>query len=96
MIFFYQNRFQGQPEVYKSFREILLTYQNQQRNMKEGLGQNPYTNKPMLTEAEVDTQVASLFQNQEDLLSEVVKYLRPDDLSALSGSGVSTSTNLKC
>ena len=96
MIFFCQNRFQGQPEVYKSFREILITYQNQQRNVKEGLGENRYTNKSMLNEAEVYAHVTSLFQNQEDLLSEFVKYLRPDDLSALSASGVSTSTNLKC
>lgn len=30
-----QNRFQGQPEIYKAFLEILHTYQKEQRNLKE-------------------------------------------------------------
>ena len=30
-----QNRFQGQPDVYKAFLEILHTYQKEQRNIKE-------------------------------------------------------------
>ena len=32
---FSQNRFQGQPEIYKQFLEILHTYQKEQRNLKE-------------------------------------------------------------
>ena len=32
----FQNRFQGQPEIYKAFLEILHTYQKEQRNLKEG------------------------------------------------------------
>jgi len=31
-----QNRFQGQPEIYKAFLEILHTYQKEQRTIKEG------------------------------------------------------------
>ena len=30
-----KNRFQGQPEIYKAFLEILHTYQKEQRNLKE-------------------------------------------------------------
>lgn len=61
-----KNRFQGQPEIYKQFLEILHTYQKEQRNLKEGIqpSQRP------LTESEVYSQVAKLFQNQEDLLQE--------------------------
>ncbi|XP_064596113.1 paired amphipathic helix protein Sin3b-like isoform X2 [Liolophura sinensis] len=69
-----KNRFQGQPEIYKSFLEILHTYQKEQRNLKEGL--LPSCNKP-LTEAQVYAQVAHLFQNQEDLLAEFGQFL-PD------------------
>ncbi|XP_065145319.1 paired amphipathic helix protein Sin3a [Paramisgurnus dabryanus] len=68
-----KNRFQGQPEVYKSFLEILHTYQKEQRNAKEAGGN--YT--PSLTEQEVYAQVAQLFKNQEDLLSEFGQFL-PD------------------
>lgn len=32
---FEQNRFQGQPDIYKQFLEILHTYQKEQRNLKE-------------------------------------------------------------
>ncbi|ESO95141.1 hypothetical protein LOTGIDRAFT_232221 [Lottia gigantea] len=67
-------RFQGQPEIYKQFLEILHTYQKEQRNLKEGLVSSTY--KP-LTEAEVYSQVAKLFQNQEDLLAEFGQFL-PD------------------
>ncbi|TRY93571.1 hypothetical protein DNTS_016418 [Danionella cerebrum] len=68
-----KNRFQGQPEVYKSFLEILHTYQKEQRNAKEAGGN--YT--PSLTEQQVYAQVAQLFKNQEDLLSEFGQFL-PD------------------
>ncbi|KAK1891781.1 Paired amphipathic helix protein Sin3a [Dissostichus eleginoides] len=73
-----KNRFQGQPDIYKSFLEILHTYQKEQRNAKEAAGN--YT--PALTEQEVYTQVARLFKNQEDLLSEFGQFL-PDANSSL-------------
>ena len=66
-----KNRFQGQPDVYKQFLEILHTYQKDQKAIKEG--QRP--TGPYLTEAEVYGQVAKLFQNQEDLLAEFGQFL---------------------
>ncbi|XP_040564343.1 paired amphipathic helix protein Sin3a isoform X2 [Lepeophtheirus salmonis] len=66
-----KNRFQGQPDVYKQFLEILHTYQKDQKAIKEGVP--PSGNH--LTEAEVYTQVSKLFQNQEDLLSEFGQFL---------------------
>jgi paired amphipathic helix protein Sin3a len=71
-----QNRFQGQPDKYKRFLEILHTYQKEQRNLKEGLS----TPGKHLTEAEVYSQVAKLFENQEDLLAEFGQFL-PDATS---------------
>ncbi|KAE8617316.1 hypothetical protein XENTR_v10009034 [Xenopus tropicalis] len=73
-----KNRFQGQPDIYKSFLEILHTYQKEQRNAKEAGGN--YT--PALTEQEVYAQVARLFKNQEDLLSEFGQFL-PDANSSV-------------
>ncbi|XP_035012134.1 SIN3 transcription regulator family member Aa isoform X1 [Hippoglossus stenolepis] len=73
-----KNRFQGQPDIYKAFLEILHTYQKEQRNAKEAGGN--YT--PALTEQEVYAQVARLFKNQEDLLSEFGQFL-PDANSSL-------------
>lgn len=73
-----KNRFQGQPDIYKAFLEILHTYQKEQRNAKEAGGN--YT--PVLTEQEVYTQVARLFKNQEDLLSEFGQFL-PDANSSM-------------
>ncbi|RWS25812.1 Paired amphipathic helix protein Sin3a-like protein, partial [Leptotrombidium deliense] len=68
-----KNRFQGQPEVYKQFLEILHAYQKEQKILKEG---KQTENKP-LTESEVYSQVAKLFKNQEDLLQEFGQFL-PD------------------
>ncbi|PSN32659.1 hypothetical protein C0J52_12290 [Blattella germanica] len=82
-----KNRFQGQPDKYKRFLEILHTYQKEQRNLKEGLS----TPGKHLTEAEVYSQVAKLFENQEDLLAEFGQFL-PDATShqaALSNKGAS-------
>ncbi|XP_075872568.1 paired amphipathic helix protein Sin3a-like isoform X3 [Nelusetta ayraudi] len=73
-----KNRFQGQPDIYKAFLEILHTYQKEQRNAKEAAGN--YT--PTLTEQEVYAQVARLFKNQEDLLSEFGQFL-PDANSSV-------------
>ncbi|XP_024911927.1 SIN3 transcription regulator family member Aa isoform X2 [Cynoglossus semilaevis] len=77
-----KNRFQGQPDIYKAFLEILHTYQKEQRNAKEAAGN--YT--PALTEQEVYAQVARLFKNQEDLLSEFGQFL-PDANSSVSEQG---------
>ncbi len=66
-----KNRFQGQPEVYKQFLEILHTYQKDQKAIKEG---HPPSGRH-LTETEVFAQVSKLFQHQEDLLSEFGQFL---------------------
>ncbi|XP_053172449.1 paired amphipathic helix protein Sin3a-like isoform X2 [Scomber japonicus] len=76
-----KNRFQDQPDIYKAFLEILHTYQKEQRNAKEAGGN--YT--PALTEQEVYTQVARLFKNQEDLLSEFGQFLPDANSSVLLG-----------
>ncbi|XP_055637033.1 paired amphipathic helix protein Sin3a isoform X2 [Toxorhynchites rutilus septentrionalis] len=75
-----KNRFHSQPEKYKRFLEILHTYQKEQKIYKEGPqgGCNPGAKQ--LTEAEVYTQVAKLFDNQEDLLREFGQFL-PDATS---------------
>ncbi|KAG8324934.1 Paired amphipathic helix protein Sin3a [Homalodisca vitripennis] len=73
-----KNRFQGQPDKYKRFLEILHTYQKEQRNLKEGAGPGSQsTGTKQLTEAEVYSQVAKLFEHQEDLLAEFGQFL-PD------------------
>ncbi|XP_065206279.1 paired amphipathic helix protein Sin3b-like [Planococcus citri] len=71
-----KNRFQGQPDKYKRFLEILHTYQKEQRNLKENQVTCPGSGKT-LTETEVYSQVAKLFENQEDLLAEFGQFL-PD------------------
>lgn len=95
-----KNRFQGQPEKYKRFLEILHTYQKEQKILKEGHhpsgGLGPHSGNvgpggKHLTEAEVYSQVAKLFENQEDLLAEFGQFL-PDATShqaALSGKTLS-------
>lgn len=80
-----KNRFQGQPDIYKQFLEILHTYQKEQRSLKEGLV-NPLNYRPTLTEAEVYAKVAQLFQNQEDLLQEFGQFL-PDATNVSRGGG---------
>ncbi|XP_014223938.1 paired amphipathic helix protein Sin3a-like isoform X2 [Trichogramma pretiosum] len=75
-----KNRFQSHPDKYKRFLEILHTYQKEQRNMKEsgsGSGGSAAGSGKQLTEAEVYSQVAKLFENQEDLLLEFGQFL-PD------------------
>ncbi|XP_015113100.1 paired amphipathic helix protein Sin3b isoform X4 [Diachasma alloeum] len=92
-----KNRFQGQPDKYKRFLEILHTYQKEQRNLKEaghmgaGSGSVPSGGKH-LTEAEVYSQVAKLFENQEDLLAEFGQFL-PDATSQQSALGNKTTVN---
>ena len=69
-----KSRFSNQPETYKSFLEILHTYQKQQKNIKEGI---PHNSQNFLSESEVYEKVAKLFKNQEDLLIEFSQFL-PD------------------
>uniref|UniRef100_A0A182M8I8 Paired amphipathic helix protein Sin3a n=1 Tax=Anopheles culicifacies TaxID=139723 RepID=A0A182M8I8_9DIPT len=75
-----KNRFHTQPEKYKRFLEILHTYQKEQKTYKEGAQSGSLSNAKQLTEAEVYTQVAQLFDNQEDLLREFGQFL-PDATS---------------
>ncbi|KAG8001682.1 Paired amphipathic helix protein Sin3a, partial [Nibea albiflora] len=86
-----KNRFQGQPDIYKAFLEILHTYQVRKYTQRKKVfwkcstaeaGGN-YT--PALTEQEVYTQVARLFKNQEDLLSEFGQFLPDANSSMLLG-----------
>ncbi|KAK0096562.1 hypothetical protein PV326_005141 [Microctonus aethiopoides] len=76
-----KNRFQGQPDKYKRFLEILHTYQRQQRMLKDagllGSASSVGVSGKHLTEAEVYSQVAELFENQKDLLAEFGQFL-PD------------------
>uniref|UniRef100_A0A8C5A9Q0 Histone deacetylase interacting domain-containing protein n=1 Tax=Gadus morhua TaxID=8049 RepID=A0A8C5A9Q0_GADMO len=69
-----KNRFLDHPEIYRSFLEILHTYQKEQLEVKEGRG-NRVTSG--MTEDEVFSKVASLFKGQEDLLAEFGQFL-PD------------------
>ncbi|XP_066583983.1 paired amphipathic helix protein Sin3a-like isoform X2 [Prorops nasuta] len=99
-----KNRFQGQPDKYKRFLEILHTYQKEQRNLKGSghlgntSGSNVSIGTKYLTEAEVYSQVAKLFENQEDLLAEFGQFL-PDatsqqsSLSAMFQSNKSSTIN---
>jgi len=82
-----KNRFQGQPDIYKQFLEILHTYQKEQRILKEGVVPPP-NYRPTLTEAEVYDKVAQLFQNQEDLLQEFGQFL-PDATNVTRGGSCS-------
>ncbi|XP_065075745.1 paired amphipathic helix protein Sin3a isoform X2 [Ochlerotatus camptorhynchus] len=75
-----KNRFHSQPEKYKRFLEILHTYQKEQKIHKEGTQGGCNSGAKQLTEAEVYTQVAKLFDNQEDLLREFGQFL-PDATS---------------
>ncbi|XP_050086666.1 uncharacterized protein LOC126571866 isoform X1 [Anopheles aquasalis] len=85
-----KNRFLLQPEKYKRFLEILHTYQKEQKTHKETAQSGNSVNAKQLTEAEVYTQVAKLFDNQEDLLREFGQFL-PDATGyhnqAVSASG---------
>uniref|UniRef100_A0A146LA21 Paired amphipathic helix protein Sin3a n=3 Tax=Lygus hesperus TaxID=30085 RepID=A0A146LA21_LYGHE len=81
-----KNRFQGQPDKYKKFLEILHTYQKEQKNVKSGSGGSgvgvigAVSAGKHLTEAEVYSQVAQLFENHDDLLVEFGQFL-PDATS---------------
>eukprot|EP00794_Sanderia_malayensis_P006513 gene6513-7257_t len=89
-----KNRFQGQPEVYQKFLDILNNYQTEQKNIKENAVDSfgrPLTEQEIYAREgklanEVYQQVAKLFQSQEDLLQEFSQFL-PD----AGGSHISIS-----
>lgn len=90
-----KNRFQHQPEVYKQFLDILQNYQKDQRS-KDGIPCTMASGQKFLTETEVFTKVAKLFQNQDDLLQEFSQFL-PDangNSSASIGGTHGQSTTL--
>ncbi len=67
------------PNIYKTFLEILHTYQKQQKDAKES-PTTPTTSNTLptlLSETEVYSKVAHLFTNHEDLLAEFSQFL-PD------------------
>uniref|UniRef100_A0A4W3H527 Paired amphipathic helix protein Sin3b n=1 Tax=Callorhinchus milii TaxID=7868 RepID=A0A4W3H527_CALMI len=76
-----KNRYLDRPEVYKSFLEILHTYQKEQLIVKDTKGK-PYCG---MTEDEVFAKVANLFRGQEDLLTEFGQFL-PDAKRSLDDS----------
>uniref|UniRef100_A0A8C5F826 Histone deacetylase interacting domain-containing protein n=1 Tax=Gadus morhua TaxID=8049 RepID=A0A8C5F826_GADMO len=80
-----KNRFLDHPEIYRSFLEILHTYQKEQLEVKEGRG-NRVTSG--MTEDEVFSKVASLFKGQEDLLAEFGQFLPDAKRSLFTGSSL--------
>ncbi|XP_060788599.1 paired amphipathic helix protein Sin3b isoform X1 [Neoarius graeffei] len=77
-----KSRFLDHPEIYRSFLEILHTYQKEQLELKE----NRSRMSTGMTEDEVFSKVASLFKGQEDLLAEFGQFL-PDAKRSLFTSG---------
>lgn len=95
-----KNRFQGQPDIYKAFLEILHTYQKEQKIIKEAAMQGtPLSEQEIyLREAklanEVYKQVARLFENQEDLLQEFSQFLPDANGAATMPGGLLSSSKL--
>ncbi|KAJ1085601.1 hypothetical protein NDU88_005731 [Pleurodeles waltl] len=75
-----KTRFLDRPEIYRSFLEILHTYQKDQLNPKS----RPFRG---MSEEEVFTDVANLFRGQEDLLSEFGQFLPEAKRSLFTGNG---------
>ncbi|KAM6168751.1 paired amphipathic helix protein Sin3b isoform 2-T2 [Erethizon dorsatum] len=75
-----KTRFLDHPEIYRSFLEILHTYQKEQLHTKG----RPFRG---MSEEEVFTEVANLFRGQEDLLSEFGQFLPEAKRSLFTGSG---------
>uniref|UniRef100_A0A8C6Q9M1 Paired amphipathic helix protein Sin3b n=1 Tax=Nothobranchius furzeri TaxID=105023 RepID=A0A8C6Q9M1_NOTFU len=78
-----KNRFLDHPEIYRSFLEILHTYQKEQLEVKESRSSRGSSG---MTEDEVFSKVASLFKGQEDLLAEFGQFL-PDAKRSLVSLG---------
>ena len=90
-----KNRFQGQPEVYQKFLDILNNYQTEQKAIKENsvdqygrpLQEQEVFNREGKLASEVYAQVAKLFNKQEDLLKEFSQFL-PDATGSSFSPGV--------
>uniref|UniRef100_A0A8C9VUF6 Paired amphipathic helix protein Sin3b n=1 Tax=Scleropages formosus TaxID=113540 RepID=A0A8C9VUF6_SCLFO len=86
-----KNRFLDHPEIYRSFLEILHTYQKEQLEVKESRGRAGGG----MTEDEVFSKVASLFKGQEDLLAEFGQFLPDAKRSLFTGSSLTGKEHLK-
>ncbi|XP_029563173.1 paired amphipathic helix protein Sin3b isoform X2 [Salmo trutta] len=86
-----KNRFLDHPEIYRSFLEILHTYQKEQLEVKESRGRS----SSGMTEDEVFSKVASLFKGQEDLLAEFGQFLPDAKRSLFTGSSLTGKDQLK-
>ncbi|XP_030640221.1 paired amphipathic helix protein Sin3b [Chanos chanos] len=86
-----KNRFLDNPEIYRSFLEILHTYQKEQLEVKEIRGRGGGG----MTEDEVFSKVASLFKGQEDLLAEFGQFLPDAKRSLFTGSSLTGKDHLK-
>ncbi|XP_061457107.1 paired amphipathic helix protein Sin3b [Rhineura floridana] len=82
-----KTRFLDHPEIYRSFLEILHTYQKEQLSTKG----RPFRG---MSEEEVFTEVANLFRGQEDLLSEFGQFLPEAKRSLFTGNGPCDANSL--
>jgi len=82
--------YQSQPEIYKSFLDILHKYQNEQKMLKEGTA-FPQGYRP-LTEVEVYALVTDLFKDQPQLLAEFSQFL-PDASGTAAESALARFRN---
>ncbi|XP_053228337.1 paired amphipathic helix protein Sin3b isoform X1 [Podarcis raffonei] len=82
-----KTRFLDHPEIYRSFLEILHTYQKEQLSTKG----RPFRG---MSEEEVFTEVANLFRGQEDLLSEFGQFLPEAKRSLFTGNGPCDANNI--
>jgi len=82
--------YQNQPEIYKSFLDILHKYQNEQKMLKEGTAFLPGY-RP-LTEVEVYALVTDLFKDQPQLLAEFSQFL-PDASGTAAESALARFRN---
>jgi len=82
--------YQNQPEIYKSFLDILHKYQNEQKMLKEGTAFPPGY-RP-LTEVEVYALVTDLFKDQPQLLAEFSQFL-PDASGTAAESALARFRN---
>ncbi|UJR37933.1 hypothetical protein I4U23_030619 [Adineta vaga] len=93
-----KNRFHQNPNVYKTFLEILHTYQKQQKDAKESSSTSTTTTATnnnqtvLLSETEVYAKVAQLFTNHEDLLAEFSQFL--PDASQHSSERINAITDI--
>lgn len=93
-----KNRFQGQPEVYQKFLDILNNYQTEQKAIKENavdqygrpLQEQDVCAREGKLATEVYQQVAKLFNKQEDLLQEFSQFL-PDATGTSFSSSISAT-----